>query len=546
MTTMASKPRIRLAFLASTLLLCLSLPHGCSAFQRRQFQLLLANENSSQSLSLLLRNQHVDTVGVPRSGRFPCTSHDSNPRTTTTQPHSTFKTILHGLRGGGAGTITSTKMLSQSQRQRLVVLLVTTALFNDMLQLTMLLPIIHTLITSPPPLGIASSLSSAANGGSGNNEQVLLGLFFASKDICQMAFAPLAGILTAQTSSHTSLLLSTAGLAMATLVFANAQTFSQLLIARGAQGAASAAVMCGGLSLIAETHEAENNVRGGAMAMAQTGLALGLLCGPLIGGLLFERLGRVNTFRLASGIVGLNALGQMLFMGLAPPERVNYHGNDGKQKNAAIKNKKSIQSLMKSTKELLSNHDILAISAATLVIHAVVGVIKPLSQVVLDKEFGITMVHRSLIISIATVAYFITTPLCGYYWSNRVQRSHLVGWSLVLMFGSSAFFALRSLIGIWAFYISVGLLGVALGLFKCSSPSLLADLVDRNNEEEGNDGAGSEYSMVYALSDVADSLGMIVGPIVGLYLSQVFGPSVGVIAIGGLSLLLAPIVMRIP
>lgn len=144
-----------------------------------------------------------------------------------------------------------------------MVLLVAMALFNDMLQLTMLLPIIHTLVTNPPPLGVATASTSK------DNAVASLGLFFASKDICQMAFAPLAGVLTSKTSSKVALILSTAGLGMATFVFAEAKTFCQLLVARGAQGAASAAVLCGGMSLIAETHE--QSVRGSAIGLAQTG-----------------------------------------------------------------------------------------------------------------------------------------------------------------------------------------------------------------------------------------------------------------------------------
>ena len=51
--------------------------------------------------------------------------------------------------------------------------------------------------------------------------------------------------------------------------------------------------------------------------------------------------------------------------------------------------------------------------------------------------------------------------------------------------------------------------------------------------------------MVYALSDIADSLGLIVGPLVGLGLSQIYGPSVGVMSIGMLCLLLTPVMLRI-
>ena len=364
---------------------------------------------------------------------------------------------------------------------------------------------------------------------SNDNAVASLGLFFASKDICQMACAPLAGILTSKASSNVALMLSTAGFGLATFVFADATTFRQLLLARGAQGAASAAVLCGGMSLIAETHE--QSIRGSAIGLAQTGLALGLLCGPLIGGLLFERLGRKKTFRLAGAIVLMNALAQLSLMYLAPPDRVI----DGKQKEQHDKDK-SFHLIMSSVQKLLCNKDILVITASTLVIHAVVGVIKPLSQIVLDKEFGVTMVKRSFIISIATITYFISTPLSGLM-SDRMPRSKLVGSSLLIMSVSAAFFASRVYLGICAFYISVGLLGIAMGISMSSGQSLLADLVDRH--ELG------EYSMAYALSDVSDSLGLILGPIIGLYLSELYGASVGVMTIGILCVLLAPAVFQI-
>jgi hypothetical protein len=167
--------------------------------------------------------------------------------------------ILGELRGGATAKISNHEQhgLSETKRRRLTVLLVAMALFNDTLQLTMLLPIISTLISSPPPLGLQA------------NAEIAMGVFFASKDICQLAFAPLAGYMTARTSSNVALTVSTVALGLATLVYASCTTFRQLLLARSMQGAASAAVLCGGLSLVAETHSVE--ARGSAMAMAYSG-----------------------------------------------------------------------------------------------------------------------------------------------------------------------------------------------------------------------------------------------------------------------------------
>ena len=247
---------------------------------------------------------------------------------------------------------------------------------------------------------------------------------------------------------------------------------------------------------------------------------------PSLGGLLFERLGRKRTFRLAAAIVLANALGIVGLSGVAPPEKhVEKETNDDVQK----------ESLIASSKRLISNRDVLAVTASTFMIHAVVGVIKPLAMVVLDTEFGQGIVKRSFSTSIATAAFFVSAPVSGYL-SDHMSRSHLVALSLLIMFGSSALFALRHL-GIGIFYVGLALLGVALGMQKSSSQSLLADLVDKH--ELG------DYSMIYALSDVADSLGLIVGPILGLWLAQVFSKSVGVLAIGALCLLIAPVVWRI-
>jgi hypothetical protein len=71
------------------------------------------------------------------------------------------------FRAGGKGR--SVVAETTTMHQKWTVLLVAMALFNDTLQLTMLVPIIHTLVHSPPPLGVAS------------RETAALGLFLRSR-----------------------------------------------------------------------------------------------------------------------------------------------------------------------------------------------------------------------------------------------------------------------------------------------------------------------------------------------------------------------------
>jgi hypothetical protein len=111
--------------------------------------------------------------------------------------------IIRHLRGGTA--VAQKSEAGTTILQRLTVLVVGVALFNDFMLITMLVPIIPQLLKSPPPLGVE------------RNSEVAMGVLFASKDICQLAFAPLAGMLTTHGSSHTALIWSTVGLAISTV-----------------------------------------------------------------------------------------------------------------------------------------------------------------------------------------------------------------------------------------------------------------------------------------------------------------------------------------
>ena len=422
-------------------------------------------------------------------------------------------------RGGGDLSVGRSEATLMTRAQpTLTVLLVALALFNDMLQMTMLLPIIPSLVSSPPPLGVKA------------NAEVAMGIFFASKDLFQLLAAPLAGLLTSRTSPKAALALSTVGLGLATLIFAEATTFRHLLLARSCQGAMSAATMCGGLSMISEAFPTET--RGAAMGMAYMGLAMGILTGPLIGGILFDRMGRRDAFRLAGTFVLANAVAQVVLMILTPSGAIS----EDKVSADASKRKRKNHSGPSALCALVLNRHVMAVTLATAGIHAVLGVIRPLTLLVLEREFGMHIVARSFVITVATGTYMVSTPLAGWL-SDRIPRARLVALSLGLMVLSTFLFTLRSL-GLWAINASVCALGLGLGFSASVGQALLADLVDRH--ELG------EYSMAFALSDMADSLGTILGPVIGLAVSQRFGPSAGANLIGLLCLVLIPSLLRIP
>ena len=203
----------------------------------------------------------------------------------------------------------SNESSTSSHQRRLIVAMVFAALFNDTLQVSLLIPILPSLIRQS---------------GISENAEIAMGIFFAAKDIFQFLGAPAAGWITQVVGCQVALTTSTIGLGVATLVFAQATSFPALLLARSLQGLASAAVLCGGLSLVAESHPSE--MRGSAMGLACTGLAMGVLCGPLLGGVLFSHLGQKSTFRLAGAGVLANAAAQILLSRRLAPVLVKERG----------------------------------------------------------------------------------------------------------------------------------------------------------------------------------------------------------------------------
>eukprot|EP00977_Amphora_coffeiformis_P000339 scaffold96_cov172-Amphora_coffeaeformis.AAC.3 len=456
---------------------------------------------------------------------------------------SSFRRVSRGGCGGGdtrrrsssANTSTATATGHSSSpdtvvRRKITVALVFAALFNDTLQVSLLVPILPALIR---------------NAGITENAEIAMGIFFAAKDVFQLLGAPIAGHVTQIVGGQVALTASTMGLGLATLVFAQATSYTSLLVARSLQGAASAAVLCGGLSLVAETHP--SHVRGSAMGVACTGLAMGVLCGPLLGGILFSRLGQTATFRWAAAVVLGNAALQMVLARLLAPV-VSSHGEEEEEQRQSQQNKKS--SVVDSGKEnkekgsygkLLRNRQVMVVAASIALIYGFLGFIKPVSQIILEDEFDMDMMGRSLVITIATATNFVGTPVAGWLSDRVPARSHLVATSLLLMATSSVFFCMRGFGVVWglsAFCVSVGLIGLALAFNRAVGSALLADLVDRH-------GLGS-YGLAFALADMADSLGLILGPTLGLAISQVFGKNAGALVLGGLCLVLVPTLAAIP
>lgn len=400
------------------------------------------------------------------------------------------------------------------QRQKSTVTAVGFALFNDVLLLLMLVPMLPSLLEDE---GVSD---------------MKLALLFTAKDICQMCFAPVAGAATLTFGARHSLTASLLALAASTVAFAEAKGYFQLLASRALQGATSAVLMSGGLTLIAETHHPED--RGGAIARAHSGLGIGAAMGPVFGGLLFDAVGRRATFYVAAVLVLASAAFHCYVTAYKPAEIIT---------TAPSKGTPVAQMLA-----LIRNRDIAIVSLATFAIFAAGGLYDTAYGLHVSEAFHLAPSSASLLFSIEPICYLLVMtaliPLANgvgdgaaavrkspSWLTSKVKLSAL---SLALTGLSLPLLPLQDRRS--SVVASLLVHGVGYACKDVVGYGLLADLVDRHN-------VGS-HTMVFSLADCADSAGYIFGPMAGFAVCRFVGSrSAGLLFAGLACAAIAPLVL---
>ena len=125
----------------------------------------------------------------------------------------------------------------------------------------------------------------------------------------QLLFAPLWGRLSDKYGRKPAILLGLIGNAAALVGFGLAKDYVWLLIARGAAGIASAAVLPSVMAYVADITTSEE--RGKGMGLMGAAMGLGFILGPAIGGVM----GRHDTpFFVAGGLSVLNFLFALILL----------------------------------------------------------------------------------------------------------------------------------------------------------------------------------------------------------------------------------------
>ncbi|KAJ2716726.1 hypothetical protein H4R19_000466 [Coemansia spiralis] len=343
------------------------------------------------------------------------------------------------------------------------------------------------------------------------------------------------------------------GLGVTTILFALSNAFWQLVVARLAQGVSSGITWSIGLGMIAEVYPGK--AMGQAMGVAFAGFTLGYLGGPLIGGGLYAA-GGIHAvaifvgaltfvdlvFRLllvepkpaqlrpaSVATLGSNqdekrdleapdepypdapptpsppALGENADLECATPTGTPAPHNDDQLASAPLKPRTTML-------DLLKQWQILACCLANIIITSAPGAFEPLLPLHMRESFGSTSVISGVVFAALVIPSVIAGPIAG-----RLSDDERI-LAKIAPFGRFGFMSVGALVlagtiacvgatkNIAGLAVNLAFVGFVAAFAGVPIMSAMGAHVERMG--------GDAYAMVYALFNIAYSIGVIIVPTV--------------------------------
>jgi multidrug resistance protein len=340
--------------------------------------------------------------------------------------------------------------------------LISLAIFLDMLLYDLVIPFLP---------GYARSCGISESG---------LGIIFGSYSVALLLATPPLGALSDRIGRRQLILCGMFGLVGANVLFLFADSFATLLAARIVQGMAGAALWSAGLALLADVFQPQDRTR--ALGTVMTGMSLGPLIGPPLGGVLYEWGDYRLPFWLATGLCTLAGLALLFFLYEAPrrEQQVSHFGG------------------------LLRDPNNLRIAGVVMIGGTLLSLLEPTLPLHLEENLHMGEAVIGILFAVATIAYGLCSPLAGWLAGRWGRR-----WVMVLGLGATVLFLpLLALPNGW-FGEACALIPFGAGCALLLYPTLpaLADAADR----QGN----RAYGIAFALFSMAFTVGQTIGPILG-------------------------------
>jgi MFS transporter, DHA1 family, solute carrier family 18 (vesicular amine transporter), member 1/2 len=301
-----------------------------------------------------------------------------------------------------------------------------------------------------------------------------LGMSYGGYALGVILATPLLGVLSDRLGRRKPLLWGLCFQALAIAIFAFANGFPQLILARMAQGAAAGATWTGGLAMLAERFRLN---RAQMMGVAMMGNTCGLVVGPILGGLLFDWQGYQASFVVAAVLLGIDGILRWTFI---------HDSQSGRDKS-------QVRSLLLDRGVLMTSFVIILGSVSWSVIEALLP--GHLEQVAKASPAAVGAVF-----TLSSLAFAFSSPALGALVDRYGPWPTMTASLLLTAILLPAVTYSEHIVGIAAL---LALVGIANGLTMNTTLSELGEAVDRNG--------GGAYASGYAIYNIAYSIGMASG-----------------------------------
>ncbi|KAF6715633.1 Chromaffin granule amine transporter [Oryzias melastigma] len=340
-------------------------------------------------------------------------------------------------------------------------------------------------------------------------ENVHVGLLFASKALIQLLVNPFVGPLTNRIGYHIPMFAGFIIMFVSTIMFAFSGTYALLFFARSLQGIGSSFSSVAGLGMLASVYT-DDEERGIAMGIALGGLAMGVLIGAPFGSVMYDFVGKSAPFLILAFLAVFDGALQLCIL---QPSKISPGSVEGTPLLTLLKD----PYILISAGSLCFANMGVAILEPTLPIWMMQTMCSP------KWQLGVAFLPASISYLIGTNLFGVLANKMGR-WLCSMLGMVIVGISLLCVpFATSIY----GLIG------PNGGLGFAIGMVDSSMMAIMGYLVDIRH--------ASVYGTVYAIADVALCMGFAIGPSTGGALVQAVGFPCLMVFIGVINILYAPL-----
>ncbi|XP_069773843.1 chromaffin granule amine transporter-like isoform X2 [Narcine bancroftii] len=347
-------------------------------------------------------------------------------------------------------------------------------------------------------------------------ENVRIGLLFASKAIVQLFVNPVVGVLTNRIGYHIPMFSGFVILFVSTIMYAFSNTYIHLFVARALQGIGSSCSSVAGLGMLASKYT-DDHERGKAIGIVLGGVALGVLIGAPFGSVMYQFVGKSSPFLTLAALTFLNGVLQLCI--LQPTK-----STPESQKGASLLTLLRDPYILIATGSLCFSNMAIAMQEQAL----------PMWMI---ETMNSPNLHLGLAFLPSTIAYMLGTNLFGVLankmgrWLCSLTGMVILGISMILLPFSTNIFEL----------IGPGCgAGFSIGMIDSSMVPIMGHLVDIRHV--------SVYGSVFAIADVALCMGFAIGPSLGGAIVKAFGFHWLMLIIGLVNIAYSPlcIILRNP